>query len=314
MVVLAVFAFLSVFTPPSLPSQLRDHLVHRARNFTFITAHPKRPDSKDRAFEQDISVSNMLWAAGSSSDCQLGLPTLEDQHQFAPVPAAIPMLSHAGNEISKMAAGSLHTLFLVTPRRVEAEQQAPGDETQYPGASLVVGCGDNARGQLGAFLPRHVHQLTEVKLSPTAASAAGAAPALNDGAAWQATSLHASWQTSFVLQRPISRTTCRSSSLQSDRILSFGSNDLGELGSKSTSSQDAQPNVVALEGAWSCLSSSTETFNVAQMSAGPRHVLAILQSRPSSTSSTQRQALIGWGAARKGELGESHRSSLESYA
>lgn len=202
----------------------------------------------------------MLWAAGSSSDCQLGIPTEEDQYAFAPVNSNL-LASH---EIVDIAAGALHTLFLTK-----------GSDYQLH----VIGCGDNARGQLGQ-LSRHVREPVQLLRHQSVAG------------------VYASWQTSFVhFSNPHED--------QSDTIESQGSNDLGELGSDSKQAQDPMMNTVALEPVWP---RAGECFVVSKISAGPRHVVALLQSK----KSTRSRALVGWGAARKGELGQPHYPIMDA--
>lgn len=165
------------------------------------------------------------------------------------------------SQVFAVAAGALHTLFFTT---------STSNNTQ------VIGCGDNSRGQLLAGSQRVLPDPSILPISyPQDYSPAH---------------VHASWQTSYF------HLTSTNPS-KSDILLSCGSNDFGELGTGSTGSYELAPKAVQLEVAWP----HPDPFIIEKVSAGPRHVLALLASKLQS----ERKQLVGWGAARKGELGQS---------
>lgn len=195
----------------------------------------------------------MLWAAGSSSDFQLCMPTQDDQHHFVSVPSSL----FSSSRVLDLAAGALHTLVLL--------------ESQ-DGQRSIAGCGDNARGQLGD-LARTVQNALPLRL-----------PELR---MFKPTGVHATWQTSFIQMEAIN-------SRESDQLLSFGSNDLGELGNASTAKETSEVSCVCLTEAWPY----DTPFRLKKVSPSSRHMLALLASPQGD------QCLVGWGAARKGELGK----------
>ncbi|KAG8819240.1 hypothetical protein FRC17_010537 [Serendipita sp. 399] len=98
--------------------------------------------------------------------------------------------------------------------------------------------------------------------------------------------VQASWETSFVVIR----------STNSDRIVSFGSNEFGLLGIGGDNSNVHGIQDVKLA---QLFSSDSDNIRITKLKAGPRNAFAVVQHQ---TSIGQREMLIGWGAGRHGQL------------
>lgn len=211
-----------------------------------------------------------LWSAGSNAQGQLGTGDQEDVHQFTPALFEVngSPQSLAPGDVTQIACGANHTLVLVHSRS--------------NGSVSLWGAGDGSKGQLGISLDvgkntLHFTPLVIMKeIYPIA----------------KITTVQASWETSFVVLR----------SSTHDRILSFGSNDFGLLGTGDTTSAPVKDllsvNEVCLDHLFS---QPTTSLRVAHLKAGPRHVLAVLQYTIAEADAPQ-EMLIGWGAARNGQL------------
>lgn len=138
----------------------------------------------------------------------------------------------------------------------------------------IWGVGDGSKGQLGLtssekwaeFKPLDLGNL----LSP------------ND----EITMVQASWETSFAVIR----------SRPSDRIIAFGSNDFGILGINQDSIKQSLPREVVLDHLFTGQDTS---YRISHFRATPRYVLTILRYE---TPEGGADMLIGWGAARHGQL------------
>jgi alpha-tubulin suppressor-like RCC1 family protein len=85
-----------------------------------------------------------------------------------------------------------------------------------------------------------------------------------------------------------------------DRILSFGSNDFGLLGTGDTATAPTKDLLTVNEVHLDHLVPQSATFiQVTHLKAGPRHVLAVLQYE---MNGIRMEVLIGWGAGRHGQL------------
>ncbi|BEJ16414.1 hypothetical protein CspHIS471_0510190 [Cutaneotrichosporon sp. HIS471] len=136
------------------------------------------------------------------------------------------------------------------------------------GHNHLLGAGTNTHGQLGkaCVLTESARPATSFRPLSIARDAGF------DG--WEPVKLAATWTTSFVaLQSP------DGSSARTQVIVAAGSDDFGELGG----------GIIRLK----------EGERVEHLRGGQRHVLAVLTS---GNGDGREQRVIGWGAARRGEL------------
>jgi protein ATS1 len=204
----------------------------------------------------------ILLSAGSNARGQLATGDQEDAHEFkrALFEVDSSIQSSAPGEILQLACGANHTLILL---RNDSDRSLS-----------VYGTGDGSRGQLGVRADvregtHHFKQLVIMGDSPPPG---------------EVSIVQASWETSFVVVR----------STPHDRILSFGSNEFGLLGTGDITT--ATVNEVRLDH---LVPPSATSLQVTHLKAGPRHVLAVLQY---IKEGIEREMLIGWGAGRHGQL------------
>jgi protein ATS1 len=210
----------------------------------------------------------ILLSAGSNAQGQLATGDQEDVHEFKRAFFEVEscIQSSAPGEILQLACGANHTLVLL---RNDSDRSLS-----------VYGTGDGSKGQLGLHADvregtRHFKQLVIMGDSPPPD---------------EVSIVQASWETSFVVVR----------STPHDRILSFGSNDFGLLGTGDITTVTVKDSLIVNEVRLDHLvPPSATSLRVTHLKAGPRHVLAVLQY---IKEGIEREMLIGWGAGRHGQL------------
>jgi protein ATS1 len=207
----------------------------------------------------------ILLSAGSNAQGQLATGDQEDVHEFKRALFEVEncIQSSTPGEILQLACGANHTIVLL--------------RNDLDRSLSVYGTGDGSKGQLGlrAEGTRHFKQLviTGDSSPPDEVSI-----------------VQASWETSFVVVR----------STPHDRILSFGSNDFGLLGTGDIATATVKDSLTVNEVRLDHLvPPSATSLRVTHLTAGPRHVLAVLQY---IKEGIEREMLIGWGAGRHGQL------------
>lgn len=177
--------------------------------------------------------------------------------------AAVPL--RPTERVLELVCGSTHTLVLVAG----------------PGASRsrLFGSGSNAQGQLGPGGPECRLGFAHIELEALRLDQL-------DLADFELSAIATTWETSLVVLR-------RAGS--SDVVLSMGANDWGELGCTSPVAGRVQRVELAH------LSGPRETLHVLSITAGPRHIVALVEVRGENRSGIRK--LVGWGAARHGQHG-----------
>ncbi|KAG8849623.1 hypothetical protein FRC20_002267 [Serendipita sp. 405] len=202
-----------------------------------------------------------LWVAGSNARGQLGTGDEEDSHGLKQV-----LFDLKGDQraeppgiVLEIACGSNHTLALIHA---------------MPQLTVSLwGTGDGSRGQLGLSV---------------SGSSLNVFKRLNLGEALgshELTMIQASWESSFVVIR----------SENGDRILSFGSNEFGLLGTGESSLLHGIQDVKIVH----LFSNESDAIRVTRLKVGPRNAFAVLRHQ---TIVGQRDMLVGWGAGRHGQL------------
>ena len=220
----------------------------------------------------------LLLSCGSNAHGQLGVGTREDTATFRSCLFSDNFVPSKISKVVGIATGANHTLLLV-------DYDDKGT-THH----LVLGCGDGQQGQLGeredlttqVFQPIHI-PLTEYGLQTH----------------YHPKFVAATWETSFVVfgsENP----------RHPDVILSFGSNEFGDLGVGHSGTHDypRRPfNPISLDHLWIDSGSSVrpETLKIVFITTGPRHLIVKLEVQ--DESGLPSHMLVGWGASRHGQLG-----------
>ncbi|PVF95562.1 RCC1/BLIP-II protein [Serendipita vermifera] len=206
----------------------------------------------------------ILWCAGSNANGQLATGDEEDRANFQKSLFMVGdgVQSTAPGDILQIACGSNHTLALLRTQRHDKI------------STQLWGVGDSSKSQLGYASPEKRTEFKQLDL--------GKLTSTND----EITMAQASWETSFIVTR----------SQVSDRLFAFGSNDFGVLGIN----QDSLKQSLVQEITFDHLFTGEPTpYRISHLCAAPRYVLAVLRCE---TYEGGIDILIGWGAARHGQL------------
>ncbi len=204
-----------------------------------------------------------LFAAGSNAKGQLATGDHEDAHSFRLckfLVAGKEVVDIPGNIIVKVVAGANHSIALL-------ENPASLQRSLW-------GAGDGSNGQLGPRFrhssePYNVYHPLDVPLPNGKCS-------IRD--------VCAAWETSFI--------RVRDGIIQSDYILSFGSNDHGMLG-LSSGVDPLDVNTVDFS------STGYEGTEVALFITGARTAYAVMKDPHIAQT---RRVLVGWGASRHNQM------------
>ncbi|BGP52671.1 hypothetical protein JCM8202_004802 [Rhodotorula sphaerocarpa] len=205
-----------------------------------------------------------LLVAGSNARGQLAVSDCEDRHRWTKSTGL-----SADAPLDALCCGANHTLIV--------------DKL-----GNLLGAGTNERGQLQVGAANE--DCTRWTRLPTD-TVVQAAPLDVDAKEYTVVNVAATWETSFVVLRPVDRTR----SPASDLLLSFGANDWSERGTAA-----ATPNATRVP-----LPGDLGAHRIVDLIAGPRHVVALVevQDRTQGSPETPPRRLFGWGASRQGQLG-----------
>ena len=195
-----------------------------------------------------------LFAAGSNAQGQLGNDSNEDSHTFQA--CRLPPDFASCHSIVDLATGANHTIALT--------------EDQL-GKRTLWGCGDGRAGQLGPDI---------IRLGAIASFQRLTLGEQFEG--YEICRVAASWQTTYVVLSSVG---------VGDIVVSMGSNDYGDLGSKHIGAVHNSPNVVDFD-----LILGERPFSVQNISTGQHHVILSLLFGEDTL-------VVGWGASRHGQLG-----------
>jgi protein ATS1 len=230
----------------------------------------------------------LLLACGSNASAQLSIGHSDDVHSFQPClfhPEVEHLLPSAS--VLDLVSSSTHSLLLLSTA-------AHGTRR-----NLLLGAGTNTMGQLGPRCALWEETRPEGRWKPV--DLLGPLGLSHED--WEPVKVAVTWTTSFVVYRNLNNVECRGASAAApaegvrEIVISCGSNDFGELGMGDsgrveghipTSKASATPTIIEL--------GLGEGEDVEVIKGGQRHVLAVI------TDARGTQRLMGWGAARKGEL------------
>lgn len=212
----------------------------------------------------------MLYSTGSNSHGQLGHDTTDDTAHFTPT-------SYTGARPRQLAFGGTHTLALAS------------DGSLYA-------AGNNTKGQLGlpAAATPHENLRTRFELLPLELLLETLGDAELRAVEWEVRGIAAAWETSYVYLGSRDRRKYRD-----DLLLVMGGNDWDEWANGAGDSQRRRIGKITFDH---LRRTDDERIHIKSLKAGPRHVLALLELGSASDSSS-RSTLVGWGAARHGQLG-----------
>lgn len=205
-----------------------------------------------------------LLSTGSNGSNQLGHSGREDTSRFLPCRTP-PGLTAVGG----LAFGANHTVSLF---------QTADDTSRWQ----VWGCGDGQLGQLGDSWAQSDDGFRRLVL-----------PSPPVPGSWTPTHVACGWTTSYIALARVPSPTSHGSRATS-LILALGSNDFSELGS------GVRGPVSPVRHHWHVFEDET----VADLQAGPRHVMLVLQAAVETG-----WRVLGWGAARHGQLARHAASS-----
>lgn len=229
-----------------------------------------------------------LLSAGSNAQGQLGNSTFDDSHTFkscsfaGSLPKTLP--SHV-TDVIDVTNGSNHTLALL---------EVMIDEVK---STELWGCGDGKKGQLGPIYKRRYTDQNSTMIFQNLAFT-DAFDKLGLGG-YTITAIGTTWETSYLaLRKPGKR----------DLILSFGSNDFGDLGvGKDSGDRTVEKGTGIHVVSFSHIAvggnaiRSAQSVAVEKLRTGQRHVIASL--KVVWAGKEPMQILVGWGAFRHGQLG-----------
>ncbi|KNZ43765.1 hypothetical protein VP01_988g3 [Puccinia sorghi] len=230
----------------------------------------------------------ILFSAGSNSHGQLTTNTnQQDIHHFEEAARFLPLSSSSSRVVSS-AAGGRHALFLTCH-------------------SELYGCGDGSQGQLPPSSYRipppppdgDTHTaLAQINYKKLILHSPHIDPQLQQTLVnkYRPVQVAACWETSFIVLSCHPELGPEESLIYDDHILAFGSNNLLVRGSAAPALLDhpSLPNLVELPSK-SQHQSQTGRRTI-RLHASCRHLIALVAHQGS-------MQLVGWGAARHGQLG-----------
>ncbi|KZT01141.1 RCC1/BLIP-II [Laetiporus sulphureus 93-53] len=227
-----------------------------------------------------------LLSAGSNARGQLATGNDEDAHLFAPCifaghsPGILPLGTRA---VTQIACGSNHTLVLLSTSQ----------------GSQVWGSGDGRKGQLG---PSHLADSGPASTSHFRRLDFGLHSRGRYLEGYSPRLIASGWETSYVVLSCAGR---------DDVLISMGADDYGNLGvggvKEKTVGRDPI-HVVDLQLLFDTeLGNVDRTFTIRSLATGPHHI--VIQVNLALKNGTSTQYLVGWGAARHGQVGYATGSS-----
>ncbi|KZT73391.1 RCC1/BLIP-II protein, partial [Daedalea quercina L-15889] len=231
-----------------------------------------------------FSFSLGLSSSGSNARGQLATGDTEDAREFKPCmfhdyPSG--QLPEGTTAIANVVCGANHTVALLARH----------------GGQELWGCGDGRRGQLGPSYTRGLS--TEAGSSTVFRPLSLRLEGLEN---YAPRLVAAGWETSYVVF------SCQN---KSDVLISMGADDFGDLGVgglKGVSAEGQSLHRVPLLSTFPDASSRQDDVLAAQaLNAGPHHVVCVL--RLTSAEGSVTEAVVGWGTARHGQLGDATAGS-----
>lgn len=250
----------------------------------------------------------ILLACGSNGSAQLSLGHVDDVNRLTPCgfhPSIEELLP--GSRIVDLVSSATHSLAIL--RTDVASPSTPGSKTEA--RNILLGAGTNTLGQLGPRCALWDGVKPETRFKPVDLLG----PLGLNHEEWEPVKVTATWTTSFAVFRrrstpadsgaiPSAMTGADDRERTEEMVLSCGSNDFGELGKGESQDHSGRITITAPSDKPTVVSLGLRPGETVEMlRGGQRHVLAVIEQLNGD------QRVIGWGAARKGELDLTHLSS-----
>ncbi|KZT41653.1 RCC1/BLIP-II protein [Sistotremastrum suecicum HHB10207 ss-3] len=217
-----------------------------------------------------------VFSCGSNACGQLSLTHTDDAHTFSETQWSLPPPRDA--KLIKIACGGNHTLALFDD----------GD---------LWGCGSGSKGQLGESGSRTAFKRIELAVDGIEAMDL-----------YRVVDVGCTWESSFVVLRH-SGNDGDGGTNEDDILLSMGSNDFGILGRDPMRSQPDKPYgrvdlTQVADTAKTLTRGRRPPIKIRQLHTGVNHIILILSLyTPVDQNHTDEEIIVGWGAARHGQLG-----------
>ncbi|OCB90387.1 rcc1/blip-II [Sanghuangporus baumii] len=216
-----------------------------------------------------------VYSSGSNAHGQLAQGSEADSHRFKQCifDGSLSDGELAGSKLLSITTGANHTLLLLRSQE---------------GVTQIWGCGNGHRGQLGAQYRREFG----------ASSVFHRIFLRSDDARFtefvdcDITFIAASWETSYAVL----------SGSDSDLVLSVGGDDFGDLGIGGLPGGQKETDIWRPVGFRHLLPTAASNVRIAQLKAGPHNVIVKLVFL--DASKWEAGLVVGWGAARQGQLGQ----------
>ncbi|KAH9825296.1 regulator of chromosome condensation 1/beta-lactamase-inhibitor protein II [Melampsora americana] len=227
-----------------------------------------------------------LYGSGSNSNGQLGTGERKDLNQFT----LIKRWDDPLTQFISFTSAARHSIFLIQESK----------KNQFP--SLMVS---------GDFHLIHHHppevQFKKIKFKTLVSSIQSIHPELLNKLikSYQPTIVGSAWETTFINLDSFQDHQSRHQ--DSSVLISLGSNDFGLRGTQDgLISRIEDPSLVEFNLPFQ------STFKIKKLVGGPKHILALISIR-SDQSDKSSVEIVGWGAARHGQLGHSSDSNQKPF-
>lgn len=280
---------------------------------------PSVSSPADRLFQNSLlTISSslhlmakpVLLACGSNGSAQLSIGHADDVNRLTPC-AFHPSIEHLlpGSQIVDLVSSATHSLAVLRTDVASTRTPEPKEETR----NILLGAGTNTLGQLGSRCVLWDSVKPETRFKPV--DLLGPLGLSHDQ--WEPVMVAATWTTSFVVFRkrirrdvgamPRSMETADDEEQVEEMVLSCGSNDFGELGRADSQGESGRIAITSPSDKPTIVDLGLQPGETVELiKGGQRHVLAVVKQRNGD------QRLIGWGAARKGELDPATLASTTS--
>lgn len=233
----------------------------------------------------DMATRSILLAAGSNSGGQLGLGHAEDTNTLQECRCDEGVFPPDGLKVLQLSAGSNHTVALVRPSNDDILSNARDSNLQ-----LWV-CGSNRDGQLGRrAIDQENYNFRRLDLLLDLSFDALMSSKDSEIHEWQPVKIACGWHSTFIVLR-------HSSNGKDDKMIVVGRvNDFGQLGLGELKQIEAGIGLVQLRQA----NNIGGTLRIEAAACGLRH--SVVQCRFIGKHKSDKVQVIGWGAARHGQL------------
>lgn len=224
----------------------------------------------------------ILFACGSNAGGQLGIGHRDDARTLAPTLTGQSSFPPSGHHIVHLAAGANHAACILRASNGENKIYITGRRSDVPAHPMALGGTDESFSLL-------THEQVDSLLAEAGVQSTGPTPR------WQPIDVACAWDTTLIALRP--------SRGGGDILMALSTPDEVGQGLAGPQAKQTGPLLVPL---WDALHPAPpgQTLRIRALCAGPRHVLAHVSVHLGSRDWAH--YVLGWGAARHGQLGPLH--------